>query len=161
MIPAGERLGDLVIEADHLRKGYGNHLMEDLSFKVPPGGIVGVIGPNGAGKTTLFRMITGDETPDGGELRVGNPFNSDSSTSQETPWIMTAPSEEISQGEAEIDLANAKSKAELMSARSTSADPTNKRKSDNCQAANATACISRKCFDPARMSFYSTNRPTT
>ena len=72
VIPAGERLGDLVIEADHLRKGYGNHLlMEDLSFKVPPGGIVGVIGPNGAGKTTLFRMITGDETPDGGELRIG------------------------------------------------------------------------------------------
>ena len=71
VIPAGERLGDLVIEADHLRKGYGNHLlMEDLSFKVPPGGIVGVIGPNGAGKTTLFRMITGDETPDGGELRI-------------------------------------------------------------------------------------------
>ncbi|WP_022729335.1 energy-dependent translational throttle protein EttA [Fodinicurvata sediminis] len=71
-IPAGPRLGDLVVEANDLRKGFGNHLLiEDLSFKVPPGALVGIIGPNGAGKTTLFRMITGQETPDGGELRVG------------------------------------------------------------------------------------------
>jgi ATPase subunit of ABC transporter with duplicated ATPase domains len=61
-----------VIEADHLNKGYGDNLLiEDLSFKLPRGGIVGVIGPNGAGKTTLFRMITGQEKPDGGTLRVG------------------------------------------------------------------------------------------
>ena len=72
VIPAGERLGDLVIEAKNLRKGFGDHLLiEDLNFKIPPGAIVGIIGPNGAGKTTLFRMITGDEQPDGGELRVG------------------------------------------------------------------------------------------
>ncbi|MDP6603045.1 MAG: energy-dependent translational throttle protein EttA [Rhodospirillales bacterium] len=72
VIPAGPRLGDLVIEAVNLRKGYGEQLLiEDLSFRLPPGGIVGVIGPNGAGKTTLFRMITGDETPDGGSLRLG------------------------------------------------------------------------------------------
>jgi energy-dependent translational throttle protein EttA len=71
-IPAGPRLGDLVVEADQLRKGYGDRLLiEDLSFKLPRGGIVGVIGPNGAGKTTLFRMITGQEKPDGGKLRVG------------------------------------------------------------------------------------------
>jgi len=71
-IPAGPRLGDLVVEANGLRKGFGNHLLiEDLSFKLPPGGIVGIIGPNGAGKTTLFRMIVGQETPDGGEIRVG------------------------------------------------------------------------------------------
>ena len=71
-IPPGPRLGDLVIEAEHLRKGYGNRLLiEDLNFKLPPGGIVGVIGPNGAGKTTLFRMITGAEKPDGGKLRIG------------------------------------------------------------------------------------------
>ena len=71
-IPAGARLGGVVIEADGLKKAYGDKLLfEDLSFKLPPGGIVGVIGPNGAGKTTLFRMLTGQETPDGGELRVG------------------------------------------------------------------------------------------
>jgi energy-dependent translational throttle protein EttA len=71
-IPPGPRLGDLVVEATNLRKGFGDLLLiEDLSFKLPPGGIVGVIGPNGAGKTTLFRMITGDETPDGGSLRLG------------------------------------------------------------------------------------------
>jgi ATP-binding cassette ChvD family protein len=73
VIPPGPRLGGLVIEAEDLRKAYGNRLLiDDLSFKLPPGGIVGVIGPNGAGKTTLFRMITGGETPDGGSLRVGD-----------------------------------------------------------------------------------------
>jgi sulfate-transporting ATPase len=73
VIPPGPRLGDLVIQAESLRKGYGNRLLiDDLSFKLPPGGIVGVIGPNGAGKTTLFRMITGQEEPDGGVIRVGD-----------------------------------------------------------------------------------------
>ncbi|MDX6720907.1 MAG: energy-dependent translational throttle protein EttA, partial [Solirubrobacteraceae bacterium] len=72
-IPAGPRLGDLVVEAEGLRKGFDDRLLiDDLSFKLPRGGIVGVIGPNGAGKTTLFRMITGREQPDGGELRVGD-----------------------------------------------------------------------------------------
>jgi sulfate-transporting ATPase len=72
-IPAGPRLGDVVVEADGLRKGFGDRLLiEDLSFKLPRGGIVGVIGPNGAGKTTLFRMITGSEQPDAGELRIGD-----------------------------------------------------------------------------------------
>jgi energy-dependent translational throttle protein EttA len=72
-IPAGPRLGDIVIEADGVSKAYGeNLLIEDLSFRMPPGGIVGVIGPNGAGKTTLFRMITGQETPDKGNLRIGD-----------------------------------------------------------------------------------------
>jgi energy-dependent translational throttle protein EttA len=71
-IPAGPRLGDLVIEATNLRKAYGERLLiDDLSFTLPRGGIVGVIGPNGAGKTTLLRMITGQEQPDGGTLRVG------------------------------------------------------------------------------------------
>jgi sulfate-transporting ATPase len=72
-IPPGPRLGGLVIEADKVRKAYGNRLLiDDLDFKLPPGGIVGVIGPNGAGKTTLFRMITGQEHPDTGDLRVGD-----------------------------------------------------------------------------------------
>jgi sulfate-transporting ATPase len=72
-IPPGPRLGDVVIEAEHLRKGYGDRLLiEDLSFTLPRAGIVGVIGANGAGKTTLFRMITGQDQPDGGALRVGD-----------------------------------------------------------------------------------------
>ena len=72
-IPAGPRLGDIVINAEGLRKAFGERLLiDDLSFRLPPGGIVGVIGPNGAGKTTLFRMITGAETPDGGSFTVGD-----------------------------------------------------------------------------------------
>ena len=71
-IPMTERLGDLVIEANHISKAYGDHvLIDDLSFKIPKGAIVGIIGPNGAGKTTLFRMITGQEKPDSGEIRIG------------------------------------------------------------------------------------------
>jgi ATP-binding cassette ChvD family protein len=71
-IPPGERLGDLVIEASNLKKAYGDRLLFDnLSFKLPAGGIVGIIGPNGAGKTTLFRILTGAEKPDSGEVRVG------------------------------------------------------------------------------------------
>jgi sulfate-transporting ATPase len=72
-IPAGPRLGDVVIEAKNLRKGFGDKLLiEDLSFTLPPAGIVGVIGPNGAGKTTLFKMLTGAEEPDSGTLRMGD-----------------------------------------------------------------------------------------
>ncbi|HJS84308.1 MAG TPA: energy-dependent translational throttle protein EttA, partial [Acetobacteraceae bacterium] len=72
VIPPGPRLGNVVIEAENVSKGYGNRLLiDDLDFKLPPGGIVGVIGPNGAGKTTLFRMIVGQESPDRGILRVG------------------------------------------------------------------------------------------
>jgi ATP-binding cassette ChvD family protein len=73
VIPPGPRLGDLVIEAEGLTKGYADRLLiENLSFKLPPGGIVGIIGPNGAGKTTLFRMIVGQEQPDSGTIRVGD-----------------------------------------------------------------------------------------
>ncbi len=72
IIPIAERLGDNVIDFDHLSKAYGDRLLiDDLSFKLPPGGIVGVIGPNGAGKTTLFRMITGQEKPDNGAITIG------------------------------------------------------------------------------------------
>jgi ATP-binding cassette ChvD family protein len=72
IIPVAERLGQNVVDFDHLRKGYGNNLLiDDLTFKLPAGGIVGVIGPNGAGKTTLFRMITGQEKPDSGTIKVG------------------------------------------------------------------------------------------
>ncbi|HEV7396594.1 MAG TPA: energy-dependent translational throttle protein EttA [Pyrinomonadaceae bacterium] len=71
-IPPGPRLGDVVIEADNVSKAYGENLLVDnMTFRLPPGGIVGVIGPNGAGKTTLFRMITGQEQPDDGKIRIG------------------------------------------------------------------------------------------
>jgi sulfate-transporting ATPase len=72
-IPPGRRLGDVVIEATHVSKGFGDRLLvENMSFQMPPGGIVGVVGPNGAGKTTLFRMITGQEKPDSGIFRIGD-----------------------------------------------------------------------------------------
>jgi ATP-binding cassette ChvD family protein len=110
VIPAGPRLGDLVIEAEDLRKGYGDRLLfDDLSFKLPPGGIVGVIGPNGAGKTTLFRMITGQEQPESGSLRLGDSVklgyvdqSRDSLKAESTVW------EEISEGEADIVLGKRK-----------------------------------------------------
>ncbi len=72
VLPIGPRLGEVVVEADHIAKGFGDRLLiDDLSFKLPRGGIVGIIGPNGAGKSTLFKMITGEETPDQGAFRVG------------------------------------------------------------------------------------------
>ena len=106
VIPPSPRLGDLVIEAINLKKGFENHLLiENLSFKLPPGGIVGIIGPNGAGKTTLFRMITGQENPDGGAIRIGETVklgyidqSRDSLDDDKTVW------EEISGGLDEIDL---------------------------------------------------------
>jgi len=106
VIPAGPRLGDLVVEARALSKGYGDRLLiDDLSFNLPRGGIVGVVGPNGAGKTTLFRMITGQETPDGGALRLGDSVklayvdqSRDALDPARTAW------EEISGGEEQIQL---------------------------------------------------------
>ena len=99
-IPAGQRLGGKVIEADDVRKGFGDRLLiEDLSFELPPAGIVGVIGANGAGKTTLFRMIVGDEKPDAGAIRLGDTVDlayvdqsRDALASDKTVW------EEISEG---------------------------------------------------------------
>jgi energy-dependent translational throttle protein EttA len=101
VIPPGPRLGNVVIQADKLRKGYGNNLLiDDLNFSLPPGGIVGVIGPNGAGKTTLFRMIIGQEQPDAGSLRIGETVklgyvdqSRDSLNADNTVW------QEISGGE--------------------------------------------------------------
>jgi ATP-binding cassette ChvD family protein len=106
VIPAPPRLGNLVIEAQKINKGYGDHLlMENLSFSLPPGGIVGVIGPNGAGKTTLFRMITGTEKPESGSFKVGETVklgyvdqSRDSLDGNKSVW------EEISNGEDIIKL---------------------------------------------------------
>jgi len=99
-----------VVEAEHVRKGFGNHLLiDDLSFRLPPGGIVGVIGPNGAGKTTLFRMITGQEQPDSGHFRIGETVkpgyvdqSRDTLMPNSTVW------QEISGGADEIDLGRRK-----------------------------------------------------
>ena len=110
VLPPGPRLGDLVIEAKHVRKGFGNHLLiDDLSFRLPPGGIVGVIGPNGAGKTTLFHMITDQETPDTGAFRIGETVklgyvdqSRDALGANNTVW------QEISGGQDEIDLGRRK-----------------------------------------------------
>jgi len=107
-IPAGPRLGSTVLEAKNLRKGFGDRLLiDDLSFSLPPAGIVGVIGPNGAGKTTLFRMITGEEKPDAGELRLGETVKlayvdqtRDALDPEKTVW------EEISDGYDEIKVGN-------------------------------------------------------
>jgi ATP-binding cassette ChvD family protein len=110
VIPPGPRLGSIVIDADHLYKGYGDKLLiEDLNFKLPAGGIVGVIGPNGAGKTTLFRMLTHQEEPDKGALRLGETVqlgyvdqSRDTLDGSKTVW------EEISGGAEEIDLGRRK-----------------------------------------------------
>jgi ATP-binding cassette ChvD family protein len=109
-IAPGPRLGNMVIEAEHLRKGYGNNLLiEDLSFRLPPGGIVGVIGPNGAGKTTLFRMIVGQEKPDSGALKIGDTVklgyvdqSRDTLSADKTVW------EEISNGADTIEIGTRK-----------------------------------------------------
>jgi len=110
VIPPGPRLGNNVIDAEHLKKGYGDRLLiDDLSFRLPPGGIVGVIGPNGAGKTTLFRMITGQEKPDAGTFKVGESVvlgyvdqSRDTLDAKKTVW------EEISGGADELDLGRRK-----------------------------------------------------
>ena len=106
LIPTPPRLGEVVIEAEHIAKAYGDRLLiDDLSFRLPRGGIVGVIGPNGAGKTTLFRLIAGQEQPDAGSLRLGDTVvpgyvdqSRDSLEPGKTVW------EEISGGQDEIDL---------------------------------------------------------
>ena len=103
VIPPGPRLGNIVIEAENLRKGYGNNILIDgLNFKLPPGGIVGVIGPNGAGKTTLFRMITGQEQPDEGSMRIGDTVklgyvdqSRDSLDPEKTVWQEVSGGEEV------------------------------------------------------------------
>jgi sulfate-transporting ATPase len=148
MVPAGPRLGDLVIEAEHLRKGYGDRLLiDDLSFRLPPGGIVGVIGANGAGKTTLFRMITGQEEPDAGSLRIGPTVqlgyvdqSRDTLDPKKSVW------EEISGGPT--------------SPPSTSKAPTSSRKWDNSRAASATGCISPSSSRAAPTSSFWTSQRT-
>ena len=110
VIPTGPRLGDLVVEAESLNKAYGDKLLiEDFSFRLPPGGIIGVIGPNGAGKTTLFRMIVGQEEADGGAMRTGETVVAGYvDQSRETLDPAKAVWEEIAEGQDEIDLGKRK-----------------------------------------------------
>lgn len=124
-----DRLGDLVVEANGISKGYGDRLLIDnLSFKVPKGAIVGIIGPNGAGKTTLFRMITGQEKPDAGEIRIGETVDLgyvDQSREEldpnKTVW------EEISDGLDIIELGKSRCRRALMSGSLTLKAPTSRK----------------------------------
>ncbi len=163
-IPVAERLGQHVVDFEHLKKGFGDNLLiDDLTFKLPPGGIVGVIGPNGAGKTTLFRMITGQEKPDAGSIKIGESVHlgyvdqsRDSLDGKKTVW------EEISGGHDMILLG----KKEMNSPRLLRLVQLQGRRPAEegrpaCRAASATACISPRCCARAPTCCCSTSRPTT
>ena len=164
-IPPGPRLGDVVIEAEGLRKGFGDRLLiEDLSFSLPPAGIVGVIGPNGAGKTTLFRMIVGEEEPDAGDAaRSARPSSSPTSTSrrdaldpEKTVW------EEISGGHDHIKVGDREvnSRAYVAGLQLQGLRPAEEGRRRS-PAASATACTWPSCCARAATCCCSTSRPTT
>ena len=163
-IPAGPRLGDVVVRAEHVQKGFGDRLLvEDLTFDLPPGGIVGVIGPNGAGKTTLFRMIAGEEQPDAGALEVGD-------TVQLAYVDQSRGALERHEHGVEGDLgepgrrsrsASARSTRASTSRGSTSAAATSRSSSRTSRAASGTASTSRSSCAPAATCCSSTSRPTT
>ena len=142
-IPPGPRLGKLVIEAQGVSKAYGDRiLVEDMSFSLPPGGIVGIVGPNGAGKTTLFKMITGKEQPDGGTIRVGETVKlcyvdqeRDNLDPDKTIW------ETISEGQEMIWLGTRRSTPGPMWPSSTLPVPPSRVRSARFQAASATGYI--------------------
>ena len=163
VIPVAERLGQNVVDFDHLKKGFGDNLLiDDLTFKLPPGGIVGVIGPNGAGKTTLFRMITAQEKPDSGTIKVGEfcssrlcrpiaryPRRQEDGVGGNFRRSRSAPCS-----------ASAKSIRAPIAQHSISKAPTSRRKSARCPAASAIASISPRCSNPAPTCCCSTSRPT-
>jgi ATP-binding cassette ChvD family protein len=140
-IPVAERLGQNVIDFEGLTKGFGNDrlLIDNLTFKLPPGGIVGVIGPNGAGKTTLFRMITGQEKPDKGTISATSISPATHSTARR-PCGRRFPAATNS-----FFWASAKSTRAAIARRSISKAPTSRRRLVRCQAASETACISPRC----------------
>ncbi len=162
-IPAGARLGDVVIEAENLRKGFGDRLLiEDLSFSLPPAGIVGVIGPNGAGKTTLFRMIVGDEAPDAGALRVGETVelayvdqSRDALDPSKNVW------EEISGGMDSIKVGDREMNSRAYVGGFNFKGQPSSARWVRCREASATACTGRSCCVPAGTCCCSTSRPTT
>ncbi len=146
-IPPGPRLGDTVIEVKNLRKGFGDRfLIEDLSFSLPPAGIVGIIGPNGAGKTTLFKMLTGIEQPDSGEITVGSTVQlshvdqgRDDLDADKTVY------EEITGGVDHMKIGNREIHGAPMWRVSTSRAPISRSSSASSPAVSATACTSRSC----------------
>ena len=162
-IPAGPRVGDLVVAADRLAKGFGDRLLfEDLSFSLPPGGIVGVVGPNGAGKTTLFRMIVGEETPDAGELRIGDTVEIayvDQARADLTPsnsvW------KEISGGHDSIELGSREVNSRQYVSWFNFKGQTSRNPSATSRAASETASTSRSCCAAAATCYCSTSRQTT
>jgi ATPase subunit of ABC transporter with duplicated ATPase domains len=146
-IPPGPRLGDVVIEARDVRKGYGDLLlMDDMDFTLPRGGIVGVIGPNGAGKTTLFRMLTGQEQPDGGSFKIGETVkigyvdqSRESLNADKTVW------EEISGGEDEITLGKKTVNSRAYTSWFNFKGAISSRRWARSPAGSAIACISPSC----------------
>ncbi len=162
-IPPGNHLGDLVVEATRLNKRYDDiMLIENLSFRLPAGGIVGIIGPNGAGKTTLFRMMTSSEQPSQGEIRIGSTVefgyvdqNRDALTPHHTVF------EEISGGHEFLEMGGRKISAGRTYRDSISAGPIRKRKWATCPVANATACTCPNCCVAAPTSCCWTNPPMT
>ena len=147
VIPVAERLGANVVEFTGLSKAFGDKLLiNDLTFKLPPGGIVGVIGPNGAGKTTLFKMITGAETPDKGTIKVGDSVqlgyvdqSRDALDGKKNVW------EEISEGNEIIYLGKQEINSRAYTGAFNFKGRTSKRRSGSYRAASATACISPRC----------------
>ena len=148
-IPPGPRLGGMVVEVEGLSKAFGDRLLiDDLSFKLPPGGIVGVIGPNGAGKTTLFKMITGQEKPD----ERHDPARRDGQARLRRPEPRPPRRQEDRVGgdlrrprHHEARRQEGDAEPRLCAAGSTSRAPTSRRRSACCRAASATACISPRC----------------
>ena len=148
-IPPGPRLGGMVVEVEGLSKAFGDQLLiDDLSFKLPPGGIVGVIGPNGAGKTTLFKMITGQEKPDGGAIRLGDTREA----RLRRPEPRSPQRQEDGVGgdlgrprHHEARRQDGDAEPRLCAAGSTSRGRTSRRRWGCCRAASATACISPRC----------------
>ena len=163
-IPPGPHLGTLVVEAQDLAKSYGDNLLfEGMSFRLPPGGIIGVVGPNGAGKTTLFRMIVGQETPDGGTLRIGDSVstsyvdqNRDALSPENTVF------QEITGGHRPDRPGQAQgARAGRTSPSSTSRGRTRRRRSATSPAASATAFTWPSCSRAVATCCCWTSRPTT
>ena len=152
-----------VIEVENLRKGFGDRLLiEDLSFSLPPAGIVGIIGPNGAGKTTLFKMLAGREEPDAGSIKIGDTVDLATSTRTATTSTPTRRSTTRSPAASSTSRsAAARSTAGPTCRASTSRAPTTASASATCPAASATASTSPSCSSPAATCCCSTSRPTT
>ena len=161
-IPPGPRLGDVVIEAEQVGKAFdGRLLVEDMSFRLPPGGIVGVIGPNGAGKTTLFNMITGREKPDAGTIRIGETVKlayvdqGRELDPDKSIW------EEITGGNEQIELGNRMVNSRAYVARFNFIRRRSAEKGGGASpVASATGCIWPRCSRRAPTSFCWTSRPT-